>query len=238
MSDVQRSSDVVETYSARAFAAGVCGVVALIFGAPMIYYAGAMIGLGWVLTIGGCGSLIYCIYEILKAKKVTGVRLECPYCKAGNVLTEHPNSDFSCRSCHRMVPVDDGVILEVNQVRCGFCNTLNYYSARSFGLICENCDREIPIAGLEGGQKRIQNYAVKDDSNLYILTLTSVAHQSEDLITALQHMLALNRNQVKDILSNLPQPLLQGIPRKKAELLTAQLAGYDAKADYTPVDPV
>lgn len=232
MSDFQRSSDVIETFSAKAIGAGIGGVVGLLAGIPMILYKGMMIGLGFVLVIGGVAALSYAIYELVQIKKVGGVKLECPYCKGTNVLTAQPNHDFSCRNCHRMIPVENGRMLEVNQVRCGYCNTLNFYSERSFGLICESCDHEIPIAGLEGGRKRVENFAVRDDDQVYELVLVSAERMSEELIGVLQHMLALNRNQVKDILGNLPQPLLQGIPRKKAELLAAQINGHGAKAEY------
>lgn len=235
MSEVQRSMDVVEERSGRALASIIGGVVALAIGAAFFTYGAKP--LGSVLGVIGLGLLGYGIYESIKARQVGGVTLECPYCKGKNLLTAQPTHDFACRNCNRMVPVENGVMLEVNQVRCGYCNALNFWSARSFGLICEECDREIPIAGLEGGRKRIEQFAVRDDQGTYELVLVSFERMSEDLITCLQHMLALNRNQVKDILVNLPQPLLQGIPRKKAELLTAQLGMHGAKAEFREIQP-
>ena len=65
--------------------------------------------------------------------------------------------------------------------------------------------------------------------------LISYGHKTEEVINTLQHMLALNRNQVKAMLEDLPVTLLTGIPRKKAEMLKAQLATHDAAADFRPV---
>lgn len=213
------------------------GVIALGLGIVMLVYRGMMVGLGAVLTLAGAAAVGYGVYELIQTKKVSSNKTICPYCSAANDFTESPTHDFACRSCGRMVPVENGRILEVHQVRCGFCNTLNFWSSRSFGLICEECSREIPIAGLEGGQKRIQAYAVKDDDKTYDLVLTGVGKNSEDLVSALQHMLALNRNQVKEIMANTPQVLLVGIPKKKAELLSAQLSVHQATSDIREHQP-
>jgi hypothetical protein len=48
-------------------------------------------------------------------------------------------------------------------------------------------------------------------------------------------MLALNRNQVKQLLGDLPAVLLTGITRKKAELLEAQLTSVGMTAVHEPV---
>jgi 4'-phosphopantetheinyl transferase EntD len=42
----------------------------------------------------------------------------------------------------------------------------------------------------------------------------------------------LNRNQVKQMLDELPVTLLTGIPRMKAEFLQAQLTANDAVAEF------
>ena len=44
-------------------------------------------------------------------------------------------------------------------------------------------------------------------------------------------MLAMNRNQVKQMLEEAPVVLLTGIPKKKAELLKAQIEMHHGKAD-------
>lgn len=232
MSDVQRSSDLVEQASAKALAALAGGIVCLGLGAVFFAWAGpSMVGLAGVLLLAGTVLTIYGIVEVVKAKKVSSVKVPCPYCDAANFLIEQPNQDFSCRTCFRMIPVENGQILQVNSVRCGFCNALNYWSARSFGLICEECSHAIPIAGLEGGAKRIETFATVSDSNTYDLVLQSIDRPSEELIACLQHMLALNRNQVKEIFDQLPSMLLTGIPRMKANTLVAQLTGYGANAE-------
>jgi hypothetical protein len=78
-------------------------------------------------------------------------------------------------------------------------------------------------------------FAVVDDDNLYELILIAHGHKTEELINALQHMLALNRNQVKQMLTELPVTLLTGIPRRKAEMLTAQLSIHEGLAEMRPL---
>jgi len=233
MSKPTRSSDIIEGHSEKALSYGICGLIAIGLGALMIYYKGMLLYLGMLLVAGGAAAVIYAIYCAMQVRKVPTVTLACPYCSAKNTLTSQPESDFSCTSCHRLIPVENSRILPVYQVRCGFCNHLNYYSPKSVGLICEECDREIPIAN-EGrtGEKFFAQYTQHDDDKTYELVLVSQGHKNEELIQCLQHMLALNRNQVKDMLNSLPVTLLTGIPRRKAEMLTAQLAIHEGKAEY------
>lgn len=237
MSEIKRSSDVVEGYSEQAIMYGIGGLVAIGIGVVMIIYQGMLMYLGWLLAIGGFAAVCYAVYELLQIRKVPGVSITCPYCSASNRLTEAPDADFRCTSCDRAVPVLHGKILEVFQVRCGFCNHLNYYSTKSEGLICEDCNREIPIAVGESGagKKFFQTYTRQDDETLYELVLEGYEHRTEELIGCLQQMLALNRNQVKDILDELPTVLLTGIPKKKAEMLSAQLSVHHALSTTKPV---
>ncbi len=234
MSKPVRSSDIVEGHSEKALSFGIGGIVALGLGALMIYYQGMLMYLGYILALGGIAAIIYAIYCAMQVRKVPTVSLVCPYCSSKNTLTAQPEVDFSCTSCHRLIPVQDGKMLPVFQVRCGFCNHLNYYSPKSIGLICEECDREIPIANeAKQGEKFFAQYTHHDDDKLYELVLVGQGHKTEELIQCLQHMLALNRNQVKDMLAAMPVTLLTGIPRKKAEMLSAQLALHDGKAEFT-----
>ncbi|MFX9012007.1 hypothetical protein ABTN18_19845, partial [Acinetobacter baumannii] len=62
--------------------------------------------------------------------------------------------------------------------------------------------------------------------------------KTEEMIDCLQHMLALNRNQVKQMFDELPVTLLTGIPKKKAELLSAQISSHGGTADISPSKPV
>jgi hypothetical protein len=153
-------------------------------------------------------------------------------------LTETPTADFTCIDCHRLIPIRDGKALSVQSVRCGFCNELNYYSEKTDFLLCESCNHEIPIAHEEGyvPKKHSTAYAVQDDDRLYELVLIAHGHKTEELVNCLQHMLALNRNQVKQMLTELPVTLLTGIPKKKAELLKAQLTSHEAAADMKPLE--
>lgn len=230
----QRSSDVVEIHSARALSFGLSGLIAVALGALFVFYQSMFVGLGWLFIAGGGAAILYGIYCALQVRKVTYVKLVCPYCSASNSLTEQPEHDFNCISCHRMIPFRNGAVQPVYQVRCGFCNHLNYYNDASVGLICESCDREIPIAVAEGVEQKkfFQAYTHKDDDALYELILVSSGNKTEEVINTLQHMLALNRNQVKQMLDELPVTLLTGIPRRKAEMLKAQLALHDATAEF------
>ncbi|MFZ4507994.1 MAG: hypothetical protein ACOYON_09895 [Fimbriimonas sp.] len=218
---------------------GVGGIVAV--GASIFFYVyrgqGGTIPLVVVLGIIGLGLLGYAGNCIAKARQVTSVAEKCPYCGANNRLLENPNDDFTCIECHRLIPVLDGNILPVRQVRCGFCNELNYYSDKTEVLLCETCNHEIPIAQEEGhvSKKLAPGYAVKDDDRPYELVLVATGPKTEELVSTLQQMLALNRNQVKQMLTETPITLLQGIPKKKAEMLRAQLAIHDAAADARPM---
>lgn len=240
MADFERTTNVKEEYSSRGIMALAPGLILLLIGIVMFIYqrsqGGVLVALSVVLMVMAVGLICYSGVEFAKIKKVTTADVKCPFCEATNTFTSSPNEDFRCMECNREVHVEpDGRILEVFQVRCGFCNHLNFYSERSTGLICEECDRVIPIATDQENksEKIFDAYTVHDDDHPYDLILTS-APNSEEMVSCLQKMLALNRNQVKEILEELPVTLLTGIPKKKAELLAAQIASYDGQAD-TPM---
>ncbi len=235
MSEVQRSSDVVEGFGARALATGIGAAVLLPLGGLLVAYRSMWIVLGILLMLGGLACLVVCVINVVEARKVTSVSTECPYCHKTNKLTAQPDRDFTCIHCQRLVPVAGGRILKVFQVRCGYCNELNFYNERSIGLLCESCNREIPISTSEEMQatRAFHAYSQHDEEGVYDLTLISTGRNVEPLIGVLQHMLALNRNQVKDILDNLPQTLLTGIPKRKADMLKAQLSAHEAAADVS-----
>lgn len=225
-----------ERVAADSFMAALPGLLILIIAAIMAFYtnqqSGTPMPLSLVLGVIGLALLGYGIFRATRIKAIEGHAIDCPFCEKTNVLTAAPQSDFRCTHCNRDVPVENGVVLRVYQVRCGYCNTLNYYSDKSTGLICESCDREIPIATDEEttAKKVFESYTIHDDNQPYDLILTA-APKSDEMIACLQQMLALNRNQVKDIIEDLPQTLLTGIPKKKAELLTAQIAVHKGRAE-------
>lgn len=237
----QRASDIVEQHAAKALPSVVGGVIALAASTLFFIYSGGgmMYGLAVVLALAGIGLLIYAGICFSNARKVTSVSVECCYCSHKNLLTAAPDDDFTCAKCNRLVPVVNGVVIEVSQVRCGYCNALNYYSAKTEVLLCEECNREVPVS-LEDGRvaKTLpKGFAKVDDENLYELVLTGHNGQhTEELISALQHMLALNRNQVKQMLAELPVTLLSGIPRMKAEMLQTQLSVHGGQADFRVIN--
>ncbi len=230
----ERKSDILERLGEKGLVFGISGIVAIAFAGLLFRYRGDgyLLGLAWVLILAGVGGVLFALYQTTQVKKVTSVDIECVYCHDNNEFTSFPEDDFRCGGCNRLIPVLDGKILEVQQVRCGYCNTLNYYSEKNEVLICEECDHEIPLATTDGTVKHVMRaYAVTDDDRLYELVLTGSGHKNEDLINALQHILALNRNQVKLMLTELPVTILTGISRKKAEILQAQLSIHEGSSE-------
>ena len=237
-----RKSDIIEMIGEKAIVYGLGGVLAGLFGWGLYQYrvnegGQYIVGLAWTLMVAGGALILFSMYCATQVRKVTGYSLKCPYCNKKNTLVEPPKEDFLCEHCHRQVPVEDGQVLPVFQVRCGYCNELNFYDATTEVLICEKCDHEVPITTEEGKpQKHVpRGYAITDDDQLYELVLIAQGHKAEELINTLQHMLALNRGQVKQLLNELPATLLTGITRKKAEMLQAQLALHDGVAEFHPL---
>jgi len=171
--------------------------------------------------------------------KLPSYQVSCPYCGHETEFTDAPQDDFVCDGCSRRVPVREGRVLEVTGVRCGYCGALNYMSDKTEVLICEECDREIPLLNPETGEMRHvpRGFARVDDPSLYELVLVSEGRDREAIMNSLQHMLALNRNQVKEILERLPVTLLSGINRRKAEMLRAQLEASGGTAELRAINP-
>jgi len=242
MPRVPRASDVIEIFSERSISYAFGGVVAIAFAGLLLKYRGegSLNGLSILLMVAGAAAIIFAIYSALQVRKVTSHDVNCPFCETPNVLVSAPTEDFPCVKCNRMIPVVDGKTIPVSQVRCGYCNELNYYSDKTEVLLCESCNHEIPIAHDESGapKKTIPAaFVVVDDEAMYELRLTGHGkHKEEELINALQHILALNRNQVKQMLAELPVTVLTGITRKKAEMLKAQLSIYEGEAEFNPME--
>lgn len=242
MPRVQRVSDVIELHAERAVYYGFGGVVAIAFAGLLVYYHGQsnmFVPLGGIFGFLGVGSICFAGFLGFQTKKVEGKPVVCPICSTANELIGKPDEDFPCVGCNRMIPIREGEPLPVSQVRCGYCNELNYYSDKTEALLCEKCNHEIPIArDDEAGPKKMipKGYAVVDDESLYELVLMGQGNKEEELIHTLQHMLALNRNQVKQMLTELPVTLLTGITRKKAEMLSAQLSIHDGHAEFRQMD--
>lgn len=234
MNDVQRSNDVVESHAANFLGLMIASILFLAVGIVLfIFRGGGMFTVLSVILIGiGLILAAVAIWWVSQIRKVTRTTIKCPCCNEPNYLTEFPQEDFDCVHCHRMVPIRDGEVMPVFQVRCGFCNTLNFYSDKSEVLICEECDREIPILNAEGEVTKSvpKGFARVDDEAFYELVLTDPGNHTEEMIATLQQMLALNRNQVRDIMENLPATLLTGINRRKADMLNAQLSVHGAVA--------
>lgn len=235
----EKTSDVIEIRSEIALEYVLSGAVAFLLGLLLFYYRGEglLSGLAGVLIVLGAGAALYGFSRAWTVREVPAYPLVCCYCSFRNLLIEKPEADFTCTSCSRLIPIENGEPMPVFQVRCGFCNELNYYNAKTEVLICEKCDREIPIAQEEGRpQKHLpRGFVVQDDPNLYDLVLVDPGPKTEELIPVLQQMLALTRPQVKQVIGDLPAVLLTGITYKKAELLKAQLAVHEAKADFHAV---
>ncbi len=241
MKPIQKSSDAVEIHSEQAISYIVGAIAGLIVAGLLFNYRGStemFVPLAVIISIISISSLTYGTYCALQIRKVQSVSVECPYCQKVNHLTEAPSGDFTCQKCFRLIPIVDGKPLSVNQVRCGFCNSLNFFSAKTEILLCESCNHEIPVSREDGqpSSKTASRYAAQDeDTHLYELQLIAHGQKTEGLIDCLQKMLAMNRNQVKQMLGELPVTLLTGIPKRKAEMLKAQISVNDGLADFHPI---
>jgi hypothetical protein len=236
MARVERTSDIVEIHWTDALFYGVGGLAGIGGFVFLFYYRGegTLLNLAYVMLIAGVISLGYGLRRAISVRHITAVAYTCPYCEGITELTEIAKGDYSCVECNRMVPIVDGEVIPVHLVRCGYCNELNYYSEKTEFLVCEKCNHEIPIHGDEQGSGKAvpKYYAITEDESLYELVLLAYsAGKSEELINCLQHMLALNRNQVKNMLQDLPVTLLTGITRRKAEMLQAQLGIHDGASE-------
>jgi ribosomal protein S27E len=237
MSQPQRSTSVKEQFAQRGLLAVIPGTVAVLIGVPMVGYQSMFLVLGYVLMAMGLGAIVYGVSQFVKSKGVPDFPVQCPFCQHRNAFMEPAREDVRCEGCQRMIPIEDGRILHVSQVRCGFCNHLNYYSEKSTGLICESCNRVIPISTADGqphAKKSFEQYTVHDDDRPFNLVLLGGDPKHEELVSCLQHALALNRNQVKDMFEALPVTLLTGIPKRKAEMLRAQIEMHGGEAAAQP----
>lgn len=230
----QRSSDLVETYVARALGTGALGLVILGLGVVMFIFRGdSGLALAVVLLVIASLLLSYAAFCVLKSRKVGSHKLVCPMCGATNGFEEAPTSDVVCRQCHRTIPIENGKLLPLKQVSCGACNESNWYSDRTKSLLCESCGREIAIA--HSGDSSSATYAVQNDARPYELVLLAYEPGHDDLADALQELLGINRAQVRTILTELPSVLLTNVPKQKAEMVQKELAQTGAALEARPV---
>ena len=239
MAGSERSSNLREEYVLRAFISIVPGLVCLTISIVLFVFnsryaeTSMTVGLQWVLLVLSVSAIVYGVSQLMQMRKIASFDVECPFCKAKNKFTSKPTHDVRCDRCNRDIPIVDGRTLRVFEVRCGFCSTLNWYSEKSTGLICEECDREIPIAvdDERDASPAMHAYARHDDTARYNLVLVDPGPRKEEIIPVLQKMLALNRNQVKDIMDDVPMTVLHGVPKKKAELMASAIAAVGGRAD-------
>lgn len=238
---IKRTSDIIELIAEKSITFAFFSVCGMAFSALLLYYrgqTGMFVPLAIVILIISVPVFLYAIFNAFQIRKVAAISIICPYCEFNNQVTETPTDDICCRGCNRLIPINEqGEILKVSQVRCGFCNALNFYSEKTEVLLCEECNHEVPIATDDDRPHKSMPsfYAVKDDDMMYELVLIAHGPKTEELITTLQQMLALNRNQVKQLLGELPAVLLTGINRRKAEMLKAQLTIHDGMAEFRPI---
>ncbi len=244
-----RRSDVIEGRWEKAMTWAMLGVLALIIGLPLYFYNEnwfqflSFKGLdirpvSYPFLAVGALMLLYSASRVVGGKKVKSFLSTCPYCGHDSEFAEEPMTDFLCEECGRRVPVLDGKVLDVTGVRCGFCGSLNFMSEKTKVLICEDCDREIPLLDPSTGEMRhvAKGYARVDDTTVYDLVLVKVGRDKEPLINSLQHILAMTRNQVKDLLDNLPATLVKGVNRRKGEMLRAQIEANEGETELRAVE--
>jgi len=234
----QRSSDLVETYVARALGIGALAVVFIALSVVMFVNRGdSGLALAIVLAVIGFGLLGYAIYSFVRSRGVTSHVVKCPMCGANNGFLQAPQSDVTCQECHRMIPIENGAILPLKQVSCGSCGESNWYSDRTKVLLCESCGREIAIAR-PGGDTTWDGhpvYAVQDDTRPYEVVLLAYGQDSDGLIDHLQHTLGRNRLQIKELLGQLPAVVVTNVPRQKAEILRNELSHRGAAVEARPL---
>lgn len=241
MPRAQRRWDAVEIHAERGLTYGFLALLTFGFVYLILAYrsSNTLVPLAFVLLAIGLTLLGLGINKAVDIKKLTVHSLICPLCDFDNELTQEPAGDFVCSNCQRMIPIVDGKPIPVSQVKCNYCKELNYYSQKTEFLICEVCNHQIPIdteaSRTSSGKRVAQTFVVTEDTNTYEFVLVAHGHKTEDLIQVLQSMLALNRNQVKQMLNELPVTLLTGITRRKAEMLQAQLAIHEAATEFHPV---
>jgi len=215
---------------------GIGGGIAIAFAALLYRFRGdgEMLGLVWVLGLGGSASICLALFSVWEVRKIKKFDVRCPYCTEVNVMTAAPEDDFPCVHCNRILPVQDGQVMRVFEIRCGACDTVNYYSAKTELLLCEECNRRIDLLPEGPSSRQIpKNFVpIEEDLNPYELILVDPGNKTEEVAEVLQHMLALNRSQVKQIMVDAPVRLLTGITRRKAEVLQIQLAAHDASAEF------
>lgn len=236
--------DVIEIHAERGLSYAFFAVCILTLAWSIFKFqaSGVFVPLAIVLLLIGVALLSLAVRKAVQIRKIACFPVICPLCEFENDLVSEPTSDFVCSNCGRMVPIHDGKPMAVKQIKCKACLELNYFSEKTEFLICEVCNHKIDIdteaSRHSTGPRVAEAFVVTDDSNVYEFILLAHGHKTEDLTDALQHMLALNRNQVKQMLNELPVTLLTGITRRKAEILQAQLALHEAATEFRPMSPV
>lgn len=229
----QRSSDLVETYMARALGIGALALLVLGAATIMFIFRGdSGLALAIVLFVIGFGLLAYALFSLAKSRRVSAFKVVCPMCGATNGFETAPTGDVICSQCHRTIPIENGKVLPMKQISCGACNESNWYSDHTKVLLCEACGREIAIA--RAGETQPM-YAVQDDARPYELVLVAYEPGHDDLADALQTRLGINRTQVRTLLTELPSVLLTNVPKAKAEMLRNELSRTGAALEARPV---
>ena len=244
-----RRSDVIERRWEKAVVWSVLGLLVLIVGFLLYFYNEDWFKFDMLDFQGldlrnasypffaiGSVMLLYGASRVVGGKQVKSYISTCPYCGHDSEFAEEPQTDYICEECTRRVPIQDGKVLDVTGVRCGFCGSLNFMSEKTKVLICEDCDREIPLLDPNTGEMRhvAKGYARVDDTTLYDLVLVKIGRDREPLIASLQHILAMTRIQVKDLLDDLPATLIKGVNRRKGEMLRAQIEANEGEVEFQP----
>ncbi|MCC6687113.1 MAG: hypothetical protein IT205_09005 [Fimbriimonadaceae bacterium] len=144
MDQPTRADDVVEQNTSQAVIAGVLAALCLILGIVFIAY-GSLSLAGWVLVTIGLALTVFAAFRLIQNKQIPIEKLGCPYCQFQNTLTAKPEKDIMCRSCGRMIPIENGVILPTYHIKCKECGKDNFFSRRTIKLICEDCGKEVNL---------------------------------------------------------------------------------------------
>jgi ribosomal protein L7/L12/ribosomal protein S27E len=236
--EIERSGNLREKATQKALMAGVPGLILFIIGFLMVFVYPGELGRGIAFVIFGAGivGVAAAIYFVVQMRTITEFSIKCPFCSGKNTFLQSPQSDVRCVSCDRQIPIDNGKILAVDEVRCGFCNTLNWYNEKTVGLFCESCGRVIPISVDEGeeGVFALEKFGLQDDNTKYDIYLGKDHQNKEALIGELQRLLSTNRAVVKDLMDAAPVKILEGVPRRKAERIAKDIMDVGGYAEIEP----
>lgn len=229
MADVQRKSDIVEERVTRLALAGVPGLIAVAIGAWLAFGGGMFVALGWILFLGGIAALLYGLIGLAALKRGAGFDLRCPFCHKTTSLTGVPERDVRCAHCDRMVPFENGRVLDISPVTCNSCHTTNYYTPHTKHLTCESCGKEIVFTVATSSDAPVAT--AESASGFHRVVLTGFGAHLDDLENYLMEHMRVTKPQVEELLLALPAVVFHGVSLEQAQAHVAAIVEHGGSAD-------